>query len=92
MVEGKTIYHAGDTDFISEMRQLGHVDVALLPVGGTYTMDIVDATEAALVINPKIVIPMHTQGIDASEFKKKVESGSNIRVVVLREGEELEVT
>ena len=89
--EGKTVYHAGDTDFIPEMRQLGHVDVALLPSGGTYTMDNVDAAEAALAINTKIAIPMHRWDTDPEEFKKKVEANSNIKVVLLREGEEYQV-
>jgi L-ascorbate metabolism protein UlaG (beta-lactamase superfamily) len=87
-VEGKTIYHAGDTDFIPEMKELGTVDVALLPTGDTYTMDVKEGAEAALAINPKIVIPMHTWGKDTAEFKKRVEAKSSTKVVVLQEGEE----
>jgi len=90
-VEGKTIYHAGDTDFIPEMRQLGHVDVALLPSGDTYTMDNQEAAEAAITINPQIVIPMHRWNTKPEEFKKKVETESNIKVMVLQEGEECQV-
>ncbi len=90
-IEGKTIYHAGDTDFIPEMRELGQIDVALLPSGGTYTMDNAEAAEAALAINPKVVIPMHRWDTDPEEFKKKVEAHSNIKVVLLREGEEYRV-
>jgi len=90
-VEGKTIYHAGDTDFIPEMRQLGHVDVALLPSGGTYTMDNQEAAEAAITINPQIVIPMHRWNTKPEEFKKKVEAESNIKVTILQEGEEYQV-
>ncbi len=89
--EGKTIYHAGDTDLIPEMRQLGHVDVALLPSGGTYTMDNEEAAEAAIAINPKIVIPMHRWDTNPEEFKKKVEANSNIKVMVLQEGEEFQL-
>ena len=90
--EGKTIYHAGDTDFIPEMRQLGHIDVALLPSGGTYTMDNAEAAEAAMAIDPKVAIPMHRWDTDPEEFKKKVEGSSNIKVLVLKEGEEYQVT
>ena len=90
-VEGKTIYHAGDTDFIPEMRQLGSVDVVLLPSGGTYTMDNAEAAEAAIAINPKIVIPMHRWDTNPEEFKKKVEANSNIKVMVLQEGEEFQL-
>ncbi len=90
-VEGKTIYHAGDTDFIPEMRQLGQVDVALIPSGGTYTMDNSEAAEAALAINPKVVIPMHRWDKNPEEFRKKVEAESDIKAVMLREGEEYQV-
>ncbi len=90
-VEGKTIYHAGDTDFIPEMRQLGHIDVALLPTGDTYTMDNVEAAEAAVVINPKTVIPMHCWSTKREDFKEKVEADSNIKVVLLRDGEEFQL-
>ncbi|MDI6905331.1 MAG: MBL fold metallo-hydrolase [Candidatus Bathyarchaeia archaeon] len=89
--EGKTVYHAGDTDFIPEMRKLGRVDVALLPSGGTYTMDNPEAAEAVLAINPKIVIPMHRWDTNPEEFKKRVEATSNVKVVVLRKGEEYQV-
>ncbi|MCK4933723.1 MBL fold metallo-hydrolase [Candidatus Bathyarchaeota archaeon] len=85
---GKTIYHAGDTDFIPEMNNLGKIDVAMIPSGGTYTMDNSDAAEATLAINPKIVIPMHRWDTDAQIFKEKVEVDSNITAAVLKEGEE----
>jgi L-ascorbate metabolism protein UlaG (beta-lactamase superfamily) len=89
--EGKTIYHAGDTDFIPEMRQLGKVDVALLPSGGTYTMDNAEAAEAALAINPTVAIPMHRWDTNPEEFRKRVETESDIRVVLLEEGQEYKV-
>jgi len=87
-VEGKRIYHAGDTDFIPEMKELKDIDVALLPTGDTYTMDNIEAAEAAIAINPKIAIPMHTWGKDVTPFKEKIEKNSKIKVVVLKEGEE----
>lgn len=70
---GETIYHAGDTDFIPEMKTL-EVDVALLPCGGTYTMDAKQAADAANAFKPKIVIPMHYGDVvgsdkDAETFK-----------------------
>ena len=52
------IYHAGDTDVIPEMDDI-QADVALLPVGGTYTMTADEAAEAANRIKPKVAIPMH---------------------------------
>ena len=91
--EGKKVYFAGDTDFIPEMSELKDIDVALLPIGGTYTMSANDAVEAAKAIKPKIIIPMHynTAGIeieaDPFKFKEKVENLTGAKVVVLRPNE-----
>ena len=73
-VKGVRIYHAADTDHISEMKNMAP-DVALLPVSGTYVMTAKEASEAAASIKPKIAIPMHYASIvgsvkDAEEFKK----------------------
>jgi L-ascorbate metabolism protein UlaG (beta-lactamase superfamily) len=87
-VEGKTIYHAGDTDVIPEMENLGDIDVALLPAGDTYTMDNADAADAALITKPKYAVPMHTWDKSTDEFKQKVEAESDIKAMQLREGEE----
>ncbi len=90
-VEGIRIYHAGDTDLIPEMDLLQDVDidVALLPSGDTYTMDINEAAEAALLFKPRVAIPMHLKGADPEVFKEKVEAGtSSTKVVILKEGEE----
>lgn len=57
-IGGMRYYHAGDTDRIAEMREI-HADVALLPIGGTYTMDVSDAVAATGDIRPKKAIPMH---------------------------------
>ncbi|MCX6122511.1 MAG: MBL fold metallo-hydrolase [Ignavibacteriales bacterium] len=71
---GQKIYHAGDTDFIPEMREI-MTDIALLPCGGTYTMTATQAAEAANVFKPKLLIPMHYGSIvgsraDADTVKK----------------------
>lgn len=86
-VDGKTIYHAGDTDFIPEMKKLECIDVALIPIGGTFTMDIEEAVEAVMVIKPKIVIPMHMRDADPNKFKKIIEEKSDIKVILLDIGE-----
>lgn len=57
-VEGQRIYHAGDADDIPEMEGF-EVDVALLPVSGTYAMTAEEAAKAARRLSPQIVIPMH---------------------------------
>jgi L-ascorbate metabolism protein UlaG (beta-lactamase superfamily) len=90
-VNGKTIYHAGDTDFIPEMRELGEIYLALLPSGGKYTMDNPDAVEATLAMNPKIMIPMHRLDTDLEKLKKQVESSSTTRVLLLTPGQEHEL-
>jgi L-ascorbate metabolism protein UlaG (beta-lactamase superfamily) len=56
---GRRIYHSGDTDVIPEMDEAHHVDVALLPVSGTYVMTAIEAAEAARRIEPGIAVPMH---------------------------------
>ncbi|MCE5215324.1 MAG: MBL fold metallo-hydrolase [Methanobacterium sp.] len=90
-IQDKTIYHAGDTDFISEMREFGPVDVALIPIGGTFTMDIEEAVEAVMAIKPEYVIPMHMKDADPYEFKQLVEEKSNIKVIPLVIGGILEL-
>lgn len=92
-VAGRTIYHAGDTDFIPEMKGLRdrRISLALLPSGGTYTMDNEEAAEAAIAINPEVAIPMHRWDTDPENFKRKVEASSKIKVVLLKPGEELEL-
>jgi len=72
-IEGVRVYHAGDTDFIPEMKNF-KADIALLPVSGTYVMTADEAVKAAFAIEPSIVIPMHYGSIvggeqDALQFK-----------------------
>ena len=70
--DGKTLYHAGDTDVIPEMEQVKGVDYALLPIGGTYTMDLEEAKQAQSIIQAKTVIPMHYNSLDAIAKYDKV--------------------
>jgi L-ascorbate metabolism protein UlaG (beta-lactamase superfamily) len=84
-VGGQTIYHAGDTGRVPEMASLGAIDVALLPIGGTYTMDEKEAAEAVKDIRPKVAIPMHygyATGGDPRKFASLV--GQAAQVVVLQ--------
>lgn len=91
-IEGKRIYFAGDTDNIPEMRDLRNIDVAILPIGGKYTMDVAQAAEAARVIQPKAVIPMHYNSDDfgitdirADPFRlRDLLKDAGIQVVVLK--------
>lgn len=77
-MDGVTIYHSGDTDFIPEMKSI-RCDIALLPVSGTYVMTPEEAAEAAAAINPKVAIPMHYGAIvgeekDAHQFQRLVKN------------------
>lgn len=61
-VEGKNIYHAGDTALTYDMKLLGEydsIDLAFLPIGNNYTMGIDDAVIATSFIKPKKVVPIH---------------------------------
>ncbi len=74
-INGKRIYHAGDTDNISEMSSLKNIDVAMLPVSGIYVMTAEEAADAANRIMPKIAVPMHYGSIvgtkeDAEKFRR----------------------
>jgi L-ascorbate metabolism protein UlaG (beta-lactamase superfamily) len=90
-----TVYHAGDTALFSDMKliaQRSDIDVALLPIGGHYTMDSRDAVVAAEFIGAATVIPMHYDTFpaieaDAGAFKDEVESKTSSKVVVLSPGE-----
>lgn len=84
-IGGKSIYHAGDTDHISEMDNL-KVDVAMVPISGTYVMTAEEAAEAVNRMKPKIAVPMHYGDIvgtkaDAERFKKLVLKGIEVRIL-----------
>ncbi len=97
-IEGKRIYHAGDTCVFSDMKlfaELYPIDIALLPIGGHFTMDVLQAVKAVELIKPKIAIPMHYNTwplieADAQEFKKRVEE-LGIKAVLLEPGEKLRI-
>ena len=84
-LDGVRYYHAGDTDYIPEMNDL-KVDVAFLPVSGTYVMTAEQAVEAARAFKPALAIPMHYGAIvgsseDAAAFKRALEG--EVEVVIL---------
>lgn len=93
--KGTTIYHLGDTCLFSDLALAGRgreIDVALMPIGGHYTMDRHDAVEAARLIGAKTVIPMHYDTFppietDAQAFKADVEAKTSSACVVLAPGE-----
>ena len=96
---GKVVYHAGDTCVFGDMRlirELYKPDVALLPIGGFFTMDPKQAAMATALISPKIAIPMHygTWPLieqDPKEFERLAKKSSKAKIVILKPGESLEV-
>jgi L-ascorbate metabolism protein UlaG (beta-lactamase superfamily) len=92
----KTIYHLGDTALFSDLALVAKrgdpIDVALMCIGGHYTMDRLDAVEAANLISAREVIPCHYDTFppietDAQAFKADVEAATSSEVVVLQPGE-----
>jgi L-ascorbate metabolism protein UlaG (beta-lactamase superfamily) len=90
------VYHLGDTCLFSDLQLIARrgdkVDVALVPIGGHYTMDRFDAVTAVEFVDPKVVIPIHYDTFppietDAQAFKSDVESQTGASVVVLAPGE-----
>ena len=89
------VYHLGDTCLFSDLQLVGKrhpIDVALMCIGGHYTMDRVDGVDAAELVGAKTVIPCHYNTFppietDAQAFKSDVESATGSNVVVLEPGE-----
>jgi L-ascorbate metabolism protein UlaG (beta-lactamase superfamily) len=85
MVEGKTIYYGGDTDFIPEMKTI-KADVWILPVGGTYTMTAKEAASVINMVRPEVAIPIHCGDFvgafeDAATFKQLCKTPVEIKPV-----------
>jgi L-ascorbate metabolism protein UlaG (beta-lactamase superfamily) len=91
---GERLYHSGDTDVIPEMDQAAGVDIALLPVSGTYVMTAAEAVEAARRIEPSLAIPMHWGTVigsraDAEEFRDRAPVQVQIPERAKEDGEEI---
>jgi L-ascorbate metabolism protein UlaG (beta-lactamase superfamily) len=93
--KGTLVYHLGDTCLFSDLQLVGkrrQVDVALMPIGGHFTMDRIDAVDAADFVGAKVVIPCHYNTFplietDAQAFKTDVESATSSTVTVLAPGD-----
>ena len=92
---GTLVYHLGDTCLFSDLKLVSRrgdrIDVALVPIGGHYTMDRIDAVTAVEYIHPRVVIPIHYNtfppiSTDAGHFKSEVESYTGAQCVVLEPG------
>lgn len=99
-MDGVCIYHAGDTGLFSDMKLIGqlyHPDVALLPVGGRYTMGPREAMIAAEYIGSPLVIPMHYNTFpsirqDLGSFITAIGKTTDMRVLPLQPGESTEIS
>lgn len=94
-INNKKIYHAGDTGLTYDMKLLEeeNIDIAFVPIGGNYTMDVKDAVKAVEFIKPKVAIPMHYNTFpvvetDPGEFKEKVKTSE---VIVMDFNESIEM-
>jgi len=98
-MDGVRVYHAGDTALFSDMKLIGEVsrpDVAILPIGGYYTMGPDDAMMAANFIGAKTVIPMHYNTWekirqDPAPWKNAIERTTDLKVAILKPGESVEI-
>ncbi|AEH51417.1 metal-dependent hydrolase [Pseudothermotoga thermarum] len=95
--EGKKIYHAGDTGLTKDMELLAkeNVDVAMLPIGGNFVMDMWDAVEAVKMIKPKVVVPIHYNtwpviSADPEKFAKEVQK-TGVKCVIMKPGDVMEI-
>lgn len=97
-IDGKTIYHAGDTGLFYDMKLIGAVgiDVAILPIGDNFTMGPEDSVKATQFLSPKQVIPMHYNTWppieqDVEAWAEAVKSHTSAEPVVLAANESMEV-
>jgi L-ascorbate metabolism protein UlaG (beta-lactamase superfamily) len=96
-VEGKTVFHAGDTALFSDMKLIGEdadIDLAFLPIGEHFVMGPKDAAKAVEFLHPKVVVPIHYGTWpplfgDPKEFAHLAEGKA--KVAILQPGESLEV-
>ncbi len=97
-IDGKTIYHTGDTGLFYDMKLIGEInsiEYMLLPIGDNFTMGIDDAIKAVELANPKVAVPMHYNTFpiitaDPNEFKKKLELKNKV-CKIFEYGQEVEI-
>lgn len=99
--DGLTLYHAGDTGYMSEFKMIQNVyqpDIVMLPIGGRYTMGPAEALYALNDLQPKHLIPMHYDTFekiaqDGKAFKEQAEAkNQNMNMILMKPGEHQEIT
>ncbi|MDY0376245.1 MAG: metal-dependent hydrolase [Desulfobacterium sp.] len=97
-IDGKTLYHTGDTGLFYDMKLIGEmtpIDYMLLPIGDNFTMGITDAVKAVELADPDVAIPMHYNTFpvieaDPLEFKQRIEKIGK-RSIVMKFGDEIDL-
>lgn len=97
-IDGKTLYHTGDTGLFYDMKLIGEmtpIDYMLLPIGDNFTMGITDAVKAVELADPGVAIPMHYNTFpvieaDPLEFKQRIEKIGK-RSIVMKFGDEIDL-
>ena len=98
-LDGVTVYHAGDTGLFGDMRLIGEIynpDIALLPIGGRYTMGPREAMMAAEFVGAPVIIPIHYNTSprimqDAEGFRRSIERTTDLEVMLLKPGDSYEI-
>ena len=98
LIDGKTIYHSGDTGVFMDMQLIGEmhpIDLALLPIGDNFTMGIDDAVKAVSLLRPKTVVPMHYNTFDAITADPKIFFGKvnqvGVKAQILKPGDQIQL-
>ena len=89
-IDGKRIYHAGDTCLNSEMKTIGEIyspEISILPIGGFYTMDIEQAVIASEWLKSSEIIPMHyntfeTITVDITDFERQIRNKGKMPIIL----------
>lgn len=97
-IDGKTIYHAGDTALFYDMKLIGElnsIDYMLVPVGDNYTMGIDDAVKAVEFVKPKVTVPIHYNtwsviNADVNKFKNDLQK-SGFECKIMNYNEEINI-
>jgi L-ascorbate metabolism protein UlaG (beta-lactamase superfamily) len=97
-LEGKKVYHAGDTGLFYDMKLIGEegIDLAILPIGDNFTMGPDDALKAVKLIEPRQVVPIHYNTFDvikqdAQAWARRVQNETSAEVIVMKPGDTLEL-
>ena len=90
-IDAIRVYNTGDTDLIPDIKELGDIDIAFIPIGGKFTMDIDEAITTTLKINPRIVIPIHHLNQSPDIFSLKLQKKNKIKCIIPKIGQPIKL-